>query len=100
MAYGLISVKNSSDNEQRARAGRAWQRIHLYGTSLGLGMQPLSQLNEMVDREKSLHAPEHFSAELKKITGPSWDGLFIFRLGYPLKKTHESPRRSISEVII
>ncbi len=100
MAYGLISVKDSHDNEQRARAGRVWQRIHLYGTSLGLGMQPLNQLNEMVDREKSLGAPEYFTTDLKKITGDSsWEGLFIFRMGYPLKATHASPRRSVSEVI-
>ncbi|CAG9623484.1 Acg family FMN-binding oxidoreductase [Sutcliffiella rhizosphaerae] len=100
MAYGFISVKNSSDNEQRARAGRAWQRIHLYGTSLGIGMHPLNQLNEMADREKALQAPDHFSAELKKITDPSWNGLFIFRLGYPLKETNKSPRRAISEVVL
>ena len=100
-AYGLISVKDSSDNEQRARAGRAWQRIHLYGASLGLGLQPLNQLNEMADREKSLNVTEHFGGELKKITGdPSWNGLFIFRMGYPLKETHLSPRRSINEVIL
>ena len=100
-AYGLISVKDSSDNEQRARAGRAWQKIHLYGASLGLGLQPLNQLNEMADREKSLNVTEYFGGELKKITGdPSWNGLFIFRIGYPLKETHVSPRRSISEVIL
>ena len=64
-------------------------------------MQPLSQLNEMVDRQKSLNITEHFGDELKKITGDSsWSGLFIFRIGYPLKETHLSPRRSISEVII
>ena len=100
-AYGLISVKDSSDNEQRARAGRAWQRIHLYGTNLGLGLHPLNQLNEMADREKSLNVTGHFGGELKKITGdPSWNGLFIFRIGYPLKETNLSPRRSINEVIL
>lgn len=100
-AYGFISIKDASDNEQRARAGRAWQRIHLYGASLGLGMQPLNQLNEMVDREISVKAPEHFGAELKKITGdPLWEGLFIFRLGYPLKEALLSPRRSISDIIL
>ncbi|WP_413380965.1 hypothetical protein [Alkalihalobacillus sp. 1P02AB] len=100
-AYGLLSVKDASDNVQRARAGRAWQRIHLYGASLGIGMQPLSQLNEMVDREKSLNAPELFGAKLKEITeDPSWNGLLIFRCGYPLKETHLSPRRSIREVTL
>ena len=100
-AYGLISVKDSSDNEQRARARRAWQRIHLYGTSLGLGLHPLNQLNEYGRPEKSLNVTGHFGGELKKITGePSWNGLFIYRIGYPLKETHLSPRRSINEVIL
>lgn len=100
-AYGLISVRNMNDNEQRARAGRAWQRIHLYGTNLGLAMQPLNQLNEMIDRETKLGGPAPFRTEFKKVAGdPSWGGLFIFRCGYPLKETHPSPRRSIREVIL
>ncbi|MGN8647358.1 Acg family FMN-binding oxidoreductase [Gracilibacillus sp. HCP3S3_G5_1] len=99
--YGLISVRDSNDNEQRARAGRAWQRIHLHGANIELGMQPLNQLNEMVDREKKLDVNEYFGNALKNITGDaSWKGLFIFRCGYPLKETHPSPRRSINDVIL
>lgn len=100
-AYGLISVKDASDNVQRARAGRAWQRMHLHGTTLGLGMQPLSQLNEMSDREKQLGNSKYFSERLSKITGDNgWEGLQIFRLGYPLKNALPSPRRAVDDVIL
>ncbi|WP_052360739.1 Acg family FMN-binding oxidoreductase [Oceanobacillus manasiensis] len=99
--YGVISVRDANDNVQRARAGRAWQRIHLHGTNIGLGMQPLNQLNEMADREKKLRIKEHFGNAMKEITGDSaWKGIFIFRCGYPLKETHPSPRRSVDDVIL
>ncbi|WP_078552028.1 hypothetical protein [Bacillus alkalicellulosilyticus] len=100
-AYGLLSIKDSSDNIQRARAGRAWQRIHLYGTSLGLGMQPLSQINEIADREIEIKAPEQFGKELKNLTGDaSWNGIQLFRMGYPVKETHLSPRRPLNDVVL
>lgn len=99
--YGLISVRDPSDNEQRARAGRAWQRIHLHGTSIGLGMQPLCQLHEMADHEKSNGVNKIFSEGLKKLTGdPSWNGILTFRCGFPLKDTHKSPRRSVEDVLV
>ena len=99
--YGLISVRDPSDNEQRARAGRAWQRIHLHGTSIGLGMQPLCQLNEMADHEKSSGVNNIFSEGLKKLTGdPAWSGVLTFRCGFPLKDTHKSPRRSVEDVLV
>ncbi|MBC5636230.1 hypothetical protein H8S33_05230 [Ornithinibacillus sp. BX22] len=99
--YGIVSIRDSSDKEQLARAGRAWQRIHLYGTKLGLGMQPLNQVHEMADRELVLGTSEHFGTELKNIVGDaSWKGIFTFRCGYPLKETHPSPRRAIRDVIL
>ncbi|WP_249870531.1 Acg family FMN-binding oxidoreductase [Oceanobacillus saliphilus] len=98
-AYGLISVRDASDNLERMLAGRAWQRIHLYGSTQNIGMHPLNQPNEMSDREKYLGTKEKFGMELKKITGDSsWQGLFLFRLGYALKDTLPSPRRSVDQV--
>ncbi|TSB47711.1 twin-arginine translocation signal domain-containing protein [Alkalicoccobacillus porphyridii] len=100
-AYGMILVKDAEDNEQRARAGRAWQRMHLYGAGVGLGMQPLCQLNEMADHEKSNGLSDDFRAELMQLTrDPGWNSIFIFRCGFPVKETHKSPRRSVEDVVI
>ncbi|WP_096186452.1 hypothetical protein [Evansella halocellulosilytica] len=99
-AYGLLSVRNASDHEELARAGRVWQRLHLFGTKEGLGMHPLNQLNEMSDREKALGSTPFFQSELKRLTPSTWEGIFLFRLGYPLKDPLPSPRRAIEDVLM
>lgn len=99
-AYGMIAVKDPTNMAQKLQAGRAWQRIHLYGASLGLGLHPMNQLNEMSDREQVLKLAEHHGARLKQLTAASdWQGIFIFRIGYPLKDTYPSPRRPLEAVV-
>lgn len=100
-SYGLISIPKATDRIQKLRAGRAWQRIHLYGTIKEIGMHPLNQVNEMSDREKFLGNKSTFSEKLKQISDGDngWEGVFLFRMGYPLSHTFPSPRRSVSEVI-
>ena len=51
---GLITVKDLYDRSSALHAGRLWQRLHLQGTLMGLGMQPLNQLPECVDRDLQL----------------------------------------------
>ncbi|MCM3761572.1 hypothetical protein M3212_12325 [Alkalihalobacillus oceani] len=99
-AYGLLSVRNAAVPQQPVRAGRVWQRIHLFGTKEGLGMHPLNQLNEMSDREQALKKTSFFHAERSKLTPPGWDGIFLFRLGYPLKTPLPSPRRAVEDVMM
>lgn len=101
LAYGMILVKDARDKEQQARAGRAWQRINLHGAKIGLGMQPLCQINEMADHEKSTGAGSEFSKELAKLSSHSeWECIFIFRCGFPVRDTHKSPRRSVEDVVL
>ncbi|GAA0352745.1 Acg family FMN-binding oxidoreductase [Bacillus horti] len=100
-AYGLLSIKDFSSKEDRVRAGRVWQRIHLYGTVHGLGLHPLNQPVEMRDRELHLGATPFFGQRLQDLLGlADWDVLFLFRLGYPLAQTHPSPRRALEDVLI
>ncbi len=54
-AFGILAVKNGRDNTQRLECGRVWQRIHLWGTTQGLALQPLNQMCERVDREAQLN---------------------------------------------
>jgi hypothetical protein len=98
---GLIAVRNLYDREQSLRAGRLWQRLHLQGTLLGLGMQPLNQLPECVDRELQLGKPQDFQKTLAGFTGdPDWHCTFVFRVGWPTRVAPASPRRTVESTLI
>jgi hypothetical protein len=98
---GLIAVKDLYDRSQALHAGRLWQRLHLQGTLLGLGMQPLNQLPECVDRELQLGQPATFSKTLGAFgADPEWLPTFAFRVGWPTRAAATSPRRALQSVIM
>jgi hypothetical protein len=98
---GLIAVKDLYDREQALRGGRLWQRLHLQGTLLGLGMQPLNQLPECVDRELQLGKPSTYAKTLAGFCGDSqWQPTFAFRVGWPTRPAAASPRRALQSVIM
>lgn len=99
-ALGILAVPNKRDDEQRMRAGRLWQRMHLWATTQGMGMQPLNQMTEMADREVVLGNTTRFGNALVDLVGdPAWQALFSFRLGYTTHEALLSPRRPISAVL-
>jgi hypothetical protein len=59
-AFGALIVRDPHDPAQRLQTGRAWQRMHLAATVDGLGLQPLCQIPERVDREVSAGLPPEF----------------------------------------
>ena len=61
-AFGFISVRDLYDKAQTLRAGRLWQRMHLWATTQGVAMQPLNQPVEMVDRERGLGREQVFTS--------------------------------------
>jgi len=98
---GIIVAKNNSDNTQRMQGGRYWQRMHLWGTTQGLAMQPVNQVPERIDRAHSLGEESIFNSELQRLIGEShWQALMPFRIGNPQQEALKSPRRFVSEVII
>jgi nitroreductase len=98
--FGLIAVRDLYDREQAIRAGRLWQRLHLQATLLGLGMQPLNQLPEMVDREAQLGKPAATAATLAGLAGDAaWRPTFAFRAGWPERPAPASPRRAVEAVM-
>jgi hypothetical protein len=100
-AYGLIVARNSEDNADRMQGGRLWQRIQLHGVTRGLAMQPLNQLPERADRERSLGIGSLFGATLNDVLDDSaWQVLMPFRVGYPVMAARRSPRRHIEEVML
>jgi nitroreductase len=98
---GILAVPNKRDNLQRISIGRLWQRMHLWATVHGLGMQPLNQMTEMADREVMLQATPHFGDVLGDLVGDSsWQVIFTFRAGYATHAALLSPRRSMSAVVM
>ena len=98
---GLICVKDLYDRNGALRAGRLWQRLHLQGTLLRLGMQPLNQLPECVDRERQLGGPSISRKTLTGFTGDAeWQPTFAFRVGWPTRPAAASPRRSLASVVM
>jgi hypothetical protein len=97
---GLITVRDLYDREQALLAGRLWQRLHLQGTRLGLGLQPLNQLPECVDRELQLGKPATFRQALASLSAdPQRHATFAFRVGWPTRSAPASPRRSLESAL-
>lgn len=94
-------VRDAGDTVQRINAGRAWQRLHLWATLMGLGMQPLSQAVERADRERATGAaPELTSALAELLPEPEWRAVLPFRVGWPTAEALAAPRRPAEEVIV
>jgi hypothetical protein len=99
--FGLIAVRNLYDRPQTMRAGRAWQRMHLLGTTQGVAMQPINQPVELVDRERQLSMAPHAARVLADLIGdPDWKPTFAFRMGYPKQAASPSPRRPTETVVL
>lgn len=99
--FGLITVRDLHDQAQNLRAGRLWQRLHLWATTKEIAMHPINQSIEMVDREMSLAKPTQTEQVLADLTGdPSWKPTFSFRMGYPVRKALKSPRRALEDVVV
>lgn len=100
-AFGTLLVHNQTDRIQLLQAGMAWQRMHLWAAKNGLAMQPLNQPHERRDRELQLGLkPEIGQALENLIQAPGYEGVFTFRIGYPLSEALASPRRPAEEVVL
>jgi nitroreductase len=96
---GLIAVRDRYDRLSAIAAGRAWQRLHLSATALGLAMQPLNQPIEMIDRERQAGLGAHWAARMTQITGEDWQATFSFRAGFASEIAPASPRRRLKDVL-
>ncbi len=99
-AFGAIVVRDPLDPAQRLRAGRIWQRMHLSATADGLAMQPLCQVPERIDRERSAGLPAHFTTAMSALLPARWHPIMTFRVGYPTTDALRSPRRPATDVLL
>lgn len=99
--FGLIAVRDRYDLEQSLRAGRIWQRAHLLATARNVAGQPLNQIVELVDHQRSLNQPPQAIADLAELIGDTdWQPTFMFRFGYPVREVSPSPRRPVKDVLL
>jgi hypothetical protein len=97
---GLIAVRDRYDRGGAIAAGRFWQRLHLRAVALGLGLQPLNQPIEMIDRERRAGRGAEWARRIAELTGEDWQATFSFRAGFPSQATPASPRRRLADVVI
>jgi hypothetical protein len=98
-AFGLITVRDASDQVQRLLAGRLLQRVHLAATTNGLALQPLNQVFERADREVSAGLAPVFSRAVDGLSPGGSHGVTAFRIGYSESAAALSPRRAAEDVI-
>jgi hypothetical protein len=99
-AFGALVVRDPLDRVQRLEAGRSWQRLHLAATVAGLGVQPLCQVLERIDREVSAGLPPQFGVAMAALLRPGWSPIVTFRIGHPTADALRSPRRPAVDVVL
>jgi hypothetical protein len=99
-AFGALVVRDPLDPVQRLRVGRMWQRMHLSAITNELAMQPLCQVLERIDRERSAGLPADFTTAMAAILPASWHPIMTFRIGYPTTDAMRSPRRPATDVVL
>ena len=87
---GLICSKEN-DRETQIKVGQAFERIYLKAASLGISLQPMSQLTEVPEIKAEL-------AELIAVRDEFAQQ--PFRLGYAEPERHHTPRRPIEEAMM
>jgi nitroreductase len=97
-AFGILMVRDPLDAVQRLETGRIWQRTHLWATARGLGVQPLNQVLERIDREHSAGLSPRFTNAMAGMLPTGWLPLLAFRIGRPTAGAPASPRRPAEEV--
>jgi nitroreductase len=98
---GLLAVEALYDKAQTIRAGRIWQRMHLFAAAHGLAMQPINQPVELVDRQRQLAREPVAARTLTSLLGdPKWKPTFSFRIGFPTRDAPPSPRRDVMDVLM
>jgi len=98
---GVILVRDRLEMGSAIGAGRAWQRLHLAATTMGLSAQPLNQPVECVDRNEQLGHDDEYGKALRQLArAPGWEATFTFRLGYAERPATPSPRRPLDAVMV
>lgn len=98
-AYALLVTPALEDVPALLAVGRAWQRIHLWLVQQGWSAQPLNQMPERRDRERTGELAPEFGDRLAAMVGDARHVQMAFRVGLAWDPAFESPRRPIEWVV-
>jgi nitroreductase len=99
-AYGIVAVRDATDNRQRLGGGRLLERVHLWTTGNGIALHHMNQLTERADRERELAIKPLFGEAVAQLLPDGWQALSLFRIGYPTHTPNKSPRRAMEAVMV
>ncbi|WP_454858327.1 Acg family FMN-binding oxidoreductase [Promicromonospora soli] len=98
-AFGILVVRDPIDTAARIQTGRVFQRMHLWATTRGLAVQPLNQVSERIDRERSAGLAPDLTRAMAELLPAGWHPVMAFRTGYPTTDALPSPRRPAERVV-
>lgn len=100
MQIGMIVVPQARllDDATSLAVGRAWQRLHLAATELGIACQPINQIPERISRERQLGWAPKMQRALEQRFPLNGVPTFCFRMGFPTREAPHSPRRMVEMV--
>lgn len=98
-AYGVITAAHAGDRFTQLAAGRLLQRIHLTATDRGLALQPMNQITERIDRERTTGASSTFGQHFAALLPIGSQPVLTFRVGHPTQDARPSPRRALADVL-
>ena len=75
--FGAIAVRNRYDRKLSLRAGRIWQRIHLFATARGFAGAPCNELVELVDHQRLRGQPAQAAAALSTLIGARRGSVYV-----------------------
>jgi len=88
--YFVFILSKNHDKETWVKVGECLEEIWLGATESGVSLAPLAQV----------HAIGNIHEETKKVLKTNLFPQFFFRLGYSTKRSYNSPRRKVEEVLI
>ncbi|WP_247665853.1 hypothetical protein [Nocardiopsis sp. B62] len=99
-AYGVITVGDATALQDQFNGGRALQAVHLAATHAELGLHPMNQITERIDRDHALGQPDQFGSRYAALLGAEANTLLLaFRVGYPERAAMPSPRLRLDDVL-
>ena len=100
-AMGFVWIAGANTRTDQIEAGRAYVRLHLQATALGIGMHPMSQalqeFAEMRPHHEQAHQLVLGQAAPRSATDPTVQ--MLCRIGYTAEPVAATPRRPLSQFI-
>jgi hypothetical protein len=101
-AMGFVWITGKNTRADQVEAGRAYVRLQLQATALGIGMHPLSQALQEFPEMKAQYEQAHLLVLGQAAPRSSTDATvqMLCRIGYTNTPAPASPRRALDKFIV